>query len=121
VFHTDPDRVCGAIDEAEVAGDDGRGNHGRRTHRAREGRARVVERMQIAADHGIGECKQFAAVLDAAVTVDMKDTIELDVQLQGFATLTEDMGVPGGSVKTLVQRGHPRRDEFDLRARQGRV
>lgn len=41
---------------------------------------------------------------DTAVALDVEYTVEFDVLLQGFATLTEDMGVPGGSVKTLIER-----------------
>lgn len=112
------DRVGDAVVLREVSGDSRGSRHRRRTQSPIQCGSRHVQPRTVGADHGCRELEQLESTRDAGFELRPNQGLEIYVQLMMTSTLTEELCMPEGSVKTVVECRHPPRDDFRLRPRE---
>ena len=76
---------------------------------------RPDQRYVVIPEHRFGKGDEEAAVRNPAVAVDNAgDRAEIIRPVMGGAARTEQQGMTGGSIETLVERRHPCRQQLDL-------
>ena len=111
----DPGRVCDTVDRIEEADHPRRIDQSRCTQRLLHCAARPDQRYVVIPEHRFGKGDEEAAVRNPAVAVDNAgDRAEIIRPVMGGAARTEQQGMTGGSIETLVERRHPCRQQLDL-------
>ena len=77
-----------------------------------------VEFGHVGPEKGIGKGQQFASAGEVDIQLTVHDCFQIDLVSKQFSTLTECFGMPVGSVKTLIERRYPRRNNLRLGPRQ---
>ena len=115
-FERDAGGVGDPVDRIEEADHPGRVGETGRTYRFAQRSARSGERPLVLAEYGFGEFHEQAAVRNAAIVLHRSGhRVQIVISIVGHAARTEQQGVTGSSIETLVQGGDPRRQQFDLR------
>src|SRR6516164_2527543 len=81
-----------------------------RAYRLAQRDAGTGKRRLVPAEHGLGELDEQAAVRNACIALDSAGHgTEIVLSILGHAARTEQQGVAGRSIETLIERRYPRR------------